>query len=43
MREKEKTCIDFIGIQNDSAIIICLNCLQYQVQLTDQKNLLIDF
>ena len=43
MREKEKTCIDFIGIQNDSAIIICLNCLQYQIQLTNQKSLLIDF
>ena len=35
MREKEKICIDFIGIQNDSVIIICLNCLQYQIQLTD--------
>ena len=37
MREKEKKCIDFIEIQNDSVIIVCLNCLQYQIQLTDRK------
>ena len=37
MREKEKTCIDFTGIKNHSVIIICLNCLQYQIQLTDRK------
>ena len=46
MREKEKICIDFIGIQNDSIIIICLNCLQYQIQLTDRKrfiNRLLEF
>ena len=46
MREKEKICIDFIGIQNDSVIIICLNCLQYQIQLTDRKrfiNRLLEF
>ena len=37
MREIEMTCIDFIGIQNGSIIIICLNCSQYQIQLTNQK------
>ena len=37
MREKEKKCIDFTEIQNDSVIIVCLNCLQYQIQLTDRK------
>ena len=46
MREKEKTCIDFTGIKNHSVIIICLNCLQYQIQLTDRKrfiNKLLEF
>ena len=46
MREKEKTCIDFIGMQNGGVIIICLNCLQYQIQLTNQKrfiNRLLEF
>ena len=45
MTEKGKICIDFIGIQNDSVIIICfnylfdiiINCLQYQIQLTSWK------
>ena len=37
MREREKICIDFIGIQNDSVIIVCLNCLQYEIQLTNRK------
>ena len=46
MREIEMTCIDFIGIQNGSIIIICLNCSQYQIQLTNRKrfiNRLIEF
>ena len=46
MREKEKTFIDFIGTQNYSVIIVSLNCLQYQIQLTDQKrfiNRLLEF
>ena len=46
MREREKICIDFVGIQNDSVIIVCLNCLQYQIQLTNRKrfiNRLLEF
>ena len=45
-KKKEKTFIDFIRIQNDSFLIICLNCLQYQIQLTDRKwfiNRLLEF
>ena len=37
MREKEKIYIDFIEIQNDSVIIICRNCWEYQIQLTNRK------
>ena len=35
----------FTGIKNHSVIIICLNCLQYQVQLTDRMfiNKLLEF
>ena len=38
MREKiERMCHDYIGIEDDSIIIVCSNCFQYQTRLTDQK------
>ena len=44
MREKlKKTCINCIGKQNDSVIIIFLNCLENQIQLNAQKRFINSF
>ena len=38
MREKiERTCADFIGIQKDSIVFVCFDCVEYQVRLIDRK------
>ena len=38
MTEKiERTCADFIGIQKDSVVFVCFDCVEYQIWLIDRK------
>ena len=31
-------CSDFTGIQKDSVIFVCFDCVKYQIQLIDRKS-----
>ena len=38
MREKiERTCADFTGMQKDSVVFVCFDCVEYQISLIDRK------
>ena len=44
MREKiEDTCHYYIGIQDESVIIVCSNCVQYHILLSDRKKFIDSF
>ena len=39
----EDTCRNYIGIQDESVIIVCSNCVQYHILLSDRKKFIDSF
>ena len=33
----ERTCADFLGIQKDSVVFVCFDCVEYHIRLIDRK------